>query len=484
MLRRSIPIRFLILAAVLAGTPIAAARYQAAVNDPDIWWHFRVGDWIWQHHSWPHTLVFTRFEGTNPWVAYSWMFDVITSRVYQWLQLPGLPTFLMAMQIAIGIALFAGLQRVTRNFWPACILTGVALASYFETTSIRPALFSVLFFTIETAIIFLALRRKNARLLYWLPPLFFVWANCHIQFANGLIVVGLLAGCLLVQQLAKGRFGLDEPELPWTTVAMVFVACGLAALLNPYGWELYQVIWRYGTKGQQWNSIIELQAPTFRRPAHYISILMACAAAMSLGWRHSRSVFRVALLVFAAAVAMHALREAWFLGTATAFLLAESFATEGEEVESRFGWSLQMGAVAAAMAIAMLAQWESGYSTERLVAVADRMYPVRAASFIAETHPRGPLYNTVDWGGYLIANLRDYPVAPDPRIEAYGGSYDRFNHIVLAQPGWDKDPIFASANVVLLARTMPLSHVLKVDPEYRLVYEDHLADVFVRVHPR
>ena len=48
-------------------------------------------------------------------------------------------------------------------------------------------------------------------------------------------------------------------------------------------------------------------------------------------------------------------------------------------------------------------------------------------------------------------------------------------------PGWKQDPKFAASNVVLIERNLPLAQLLKQDPDFRMVYEDHLAVVFVRV---
>lgn len=480
---RSWIVRWVALACTLAATPLAAVHYQAAMRDPDIWWHMRVGETIARMHSFPHTAVFSRFDGIYSWAAYSWIFEVLTSQLYRWFSLPALPVFLFVMQIAIGLAIFEAVHSVARRFWPACLLTAAAMAACFHTLSLRPVLFSALFWALEMALIFFALRERSARPLMALPLLFWIWANCHIQFINGLVVLGLLAACLLAQEVMAARFGWEAPELRWTQVAGMLGGSVLATLMSPYSWKLYRIVWDYTSKPAQWDQIVELTAPDFRRPAHYILILLLGWAALSIGRRHTRSVFRVALVGFAAMASLHAVREAWFAAIAAAMVLAEEWRTAEQEAEAR-SERLIAGAVLASLAVCVVAQAQVGLSAQRLIVELDRMYPVRAASYVADTHPPGPLFNSVNWGGYLIYNLREYPVAGDGRTDAYGGNISNNLRAVEGLGDWKHDPSFATSNLVIIEKSAPLAALLARDPEFRLAYQDHLAAVFTRVNPR
>ena len=47
-------------------------------------------------------------------------------------------------------------------------------------------------------------------------------------------------------------------------------------------------------------------------------------------------------------------------------------------------------------------------------------YPVAAVQWINENQPEGTLFNSYNWGGYLIWALRDHPVFVDGRADLYG----------------------------------------------------------------
>jgi hypothetical protein len=47
-------------------------------------------------------------------------------------------------------------------------------------------------------------------------------------------------------------------------------------------------------------------------------------------------------------------------------------------------------------------------------------------------------------------------------------------------PGWKQDPTFVSSNVFLIERNLPLARLLAENSDFRMIYQDHLAMVFVR----
>jgi hypothetical protein len=121
-----------------------------------------------------------------------------------------------------------------------------------------------------------------------------------------------------------------------------------------------------------------------------------------------------------------------------------------------------------------------GMSAPALMGVIDQFYPIRATGFIADAHLSGPMYNSFNWGGFLIFNLRDQPVSMDPRVNAYGEELSARSINTVNAIRWQEDPDLARANFVLLERSAPLASALESDPRYRAVYKDHLAVVFVR----
>jgi hypothetical protein len=93
----------------------------------------------------------------------------------------------------------------------------------------------------------------------------------------------------------------------------------------------------------------------------------------------------------------------------------------------------------------------------------------------------GPLYNNLNWGGFLMWYMPDYPVAIDGRNDLYGDEMDRlFFNSQNADTSYTTDPYLNEAGVVLLDSQLPLAKILSVDPRFQLVYHDDTATVYAR----
>jgi hypothetical protein len=135
-------------------------------------------------------------------------------------------------------------------------------------------------------------------------------------------------------------------------------------------------------------------------------------------------------------------------------------------------------------AIFLLALVASGMWTARKISGNEeairKTYPVAAVDFLEEeglTQARG--YNTYNWGGYLI--WRGVPVFVDGRADVYGDDF-LFYYLqtyrleaTWAQPLNDFD-----VDYVLMEPTSPLSTLLATSPQWREIYRDDIAQVFVR----
>ena len=194
---------------VAVGTECLITRL--SVIDPDMWWHLSVGDWIVQNRTFPHTGIFSRTAADRAWMAYSWGYEVLLSRAYVWFSFLGMGWFGAALTIAVAVAIFAMLYRISGRFWTSWALSIAVFAAFLFNIAPRPVFFTVILFTITLTLLFEAQRRGRIQLLYWLPLVFMIWANIHIQFIYGLAVVGMgrAAGASdAARTIARIRVGL------------------------------------------------------------------------------------------------------------------------------------------------------------------------------------------------------------------------------------------------------------------------------------
>lgn len=94
------------LSALLAGIGIIALRPKYSLLDYDIWWHLKVGDWIVDNLSLPHSGILSR-TAARPWAAYSWGYEVLLSRAYAWFGLVGIGAYGTLLTMALP-PLFTG----------------------------------------------------------------------------------------------------------------------------------------------------------------------------------------------------------------------------------------------------------------------------------------------------------------------------------------------------------------------------------------
>jgi hypothetical protein len=106
---------------------------------------------------------------------------------------------------------------------------------------------------------------------------------------------------------------------------------------------------------------------------------------------------------------------------------------------------------------------------------------VNAVNFLRRQSFSGPLYNNLNWGGFLMWYLPELPVSIDGRNDLYGDDLDKvFYYSEAAFPSYENDPYLNEAGLVLLDSKLPLAKILSIDPKFRLVYHDEIATVYAR----
>jgi len=468
--------------------PYYSIRTWAAVVDPDIWWHIRTGDWIIAHHTVPRYAIFSQHL-ERQWIAYSWLFDLIVSRVLHRFGLMGIPNLLIGLQVLLSLTFLAALWHFGRGFWWSWLI-GVLGIYAFYVNPLRSEQFTLLFFIIELWLIFETERERKDRLLFWAVPLFVVWANVHIQFTYGLFVLALYVGARIVPVLARRWLPGDLRETSPAQLLAVLAAAIAGTCIGPNWAYPYKVVFYYILHSGQFQLVQEMLPMNFRRPEHYVELLLLMAACYAVGQSRREDLFRPALLLVSAVVSFRSQRDMWFVAIAASFVLAEAVSQKYAQAaepqrENRIRLLLQYAlAAAVALSVSFGLAKSQGADLQGLMARIGRMYPVGATGFVSDSRLPGPMFNSFNWGGFLIFNLREQPVSIDSRGNAYDDeliarSANTFNAV-----HWQDDPDLSRAKLVLLERYAPLASALASDPRFRLAYQDPVAVVFVREQSR
>jgi len=113
-----------------------------------------------------------------------------------------------------------------------------------------------------------------------------------------------------------------------------------------------------------------------------------------------------------------------------------------------------------------------------------RTFPVAAAEFVASHNIRDHMFSTDRWSGYLVYRL--YPQTRlfiDDRHDFYGEAFVKdYLKALGADLGWrevlDKNQITS----VLIPPDVPLANVLKESSDWKVVYDDGVAILFLRAN--
>lgn len=472
------------LISLLAGIGIYSLREKYCVTDFDTWWHLKVGDWIIRNSALPHTGILSRTAADRVWVAYSWGYEVLLSLAYSTFGLIGIGALGTILTVGVAFSIYWMLRRISGEFWLPCVLAGITCAAFLFSGAPRPVFFSYIFYCVALALLFQAQRTERVQPLYYLPFVFVLWANLHIQFIYGLFVVGLFVAVHLSQPiLAKFGFTpgfLTRSSLPGKTLVVIFALCVLATFLGPNVYHPYLVVLAYAKAKFTYRVIVELQPLPFRLLSNFIELFLGAAGFYAVGWRKKLDPFQLLLLVVASVISFRTMRDAWFICFTAAACIADLRASE-TATPVRDSWR-ELAAVATAVVLLLLVGARfTDFNARGLDRAISANYPVNAVNFLRRNSFSGPIYNNLNWGGFLMWYLPELPVAVDGRNDLYGDQLDElFYNSQSAFPDYKTDPFLDEARVVVLDSHLPLAKILTIDPRFRLVYHDDIATVYQR----
>ena len=443
--------------------------------DEDLWSHIATGNWILAHRAVPTQDLFGAYTIGKPWLAYTWLFDVVMAKTYSAAGLHGIATLATVLTLGFVAALVVLFSRCGRMLRATALAALVFSASAIVVTP-RPWLFTCLFFVIEIYLLSQARDRGQPKWLIPVAPLIALWANVHIQFVYGLGVIALfalenpIAAVLKWESAATKRMS----RCFWATL----VLSTLATLVNPFGWRLYTVVVKYATQTAALQVIQEMQPLQFRTASDWAALFLVCSALFAIAGRQRRSALMISLLIVSMWFGFRTGRDVWFMAVISGWVIANysGQAAKGLTKVRAVQWAIAVP-VTAALALAVLQS--KGLSAKALEDAARQRFPVEASTYIEKHAMKAPLYNPYGWGGYLIWRLPGMPVSIDGRADLYGdGGLGRFMQTWTGQRNWADDPALMKANTIVLERNSSLASILRSDARFRMVHDDDVASVF------
>lgn len=491
------PGRWLIVIALAAvGLMIFAASCRRIWNT-DFWWQYKTGQLV-AEHGIPHQDTFSYTRHGAEYIELRWIFCYC---LYQLMRLFG-PAGVILTQCAAMLATFGLLAAMpgSRKALPATALAAtIAVLAASQRFQCRPEQVSFLFLAAFLWLIDMS-RCRSPRWAIAIPFLQIIWSNSHTIFILGPLVVGAwLVGALLDRFLA-GPTTAEPPNRPSEirVASMTLAATLPACLLNPYGWRGIAFTFQLATEihGTAFKNNISEFADTFSLSQDYTAVLflklLIALAVLSavINWRR---IDRFLLIVCLAMgyLSFTAIRNLPLFAIAAVPFVAQNMARSQLWLRPFARRCLPAGriiACTAAILVSTLGAWSN--MTDRFhvrqndnnqfgISLANNRFPIEAFKFFTEHNLKGPVFNTMMEGGYLLAN--DVPVFIDSRLEVYGEEFFLDFLRMMADPAdWNKAVNKYDFRVLFVELGFAASGLVSDNPNWPLVYFDDVIAIYVR----
>jgi hypothetical protein len=275
------------------------------------------------------------------------------------------------------------------------------------------------------------------------------------------------------------RWAGNPSSLGAVPFVVTLAASAVATLLTPYHVQLYRAVVDHVTQTGTFDLVSELQALGFRGLSDWLVLSLLLGAVIAVARAPRVPPFFVLLLTAATFVSFRAARDVWFLVIVSAVTIASVLRVDAV---GRYRASTRITVVSIAVAACVLGGlvFARGMPPRSFASAVTETFPVNAIKVVEERGYAGPLFNHYDWGGYLIWALPRLPVSMDGRANLYGPEKIRKSAETWSGvPGWATDPDLARARLVIAARQLALSELLRRDARFEVAWEDPLTVVFV-----
>lgn len=491
------------------GTVVLAIALMAKVlvphfEDPDFYWHIKAGEYLLSTWPMPRSDVFTYTHSGNPWVLSEWLAQIVLYLVFAATGYPGIAFLVAGLCALCGWLTYLNCRRQLGNPVHA-IIVALVCSLFFVTAAPRPHLFTFVFFA-ATLLVLLEFKYSGRdRPLALLPAILLVWANTHGGFFIGVVLIFLFAGSEWLRHGFKSEGALEAGRL--RKLGLWSVAGLAVTLVNPH----FVRLWWYPIEAilltAENQTVNEWQSPSFHVPITQAFLVLVLVFFALQAWSRRRPDLTEVLvpLVFVASafvsvrnlplaamalapyLAMNITRVSWPANAGDreggrdpnrAPVLAPGAASReplAASQEQLINWMLL---VVAGLALAL------SYPAQRnkqAAAVASYM-PVGAADFIVANHIDGNMFNSYQYGGYLIFRL--YPsqkVFVYPRTDIYrDGFVQKLDATLQGRANWRALLNHYDIDYVVCESNAALRQLLLQAGEFSLVFDDGNHSVLLK----
>ena len=458
------------------------------INDADFWFHLKTGQYMFSTHSIPRTELFSFTYRGVPWVAHGWLSGVFFYAVWETV---GPKLLILIFALLAALAFWIAFKRANSHPLFAALAVLIGIWTAMPNLGVRPRVFSILFVSIFLAVLDRFARGIKEHWVWLLVPIMVLWANLHGGFLLGLALIALTAVGMVFDWCVGV---LDEPELfrpRLQKLFLVFVSCGLAALVNPYGIQLYTKPIAVLRSPIFQDLVIDWLSPNFHLASNrpLLLLLLMTVGVFSISPKRPKPS-EVLLLLATLYATLKTQRNAVVFAVASVPLLATYFQAWFDS--TRFGRSFGLGRERSQPVLAILVS--VGFLLP-MIPLAGRLnatvfspptqesldVPIKAVEYLKQNGIIGNTFTVPNvWGAYVLWAAPNNPVYIDGR-DVYPDTFVK-QYVDIHQGRIDWHRPFAEHNVeiVVIEPDRVLARELAESNEWEKIYHDDISVVFKR----
>jgi len=469
---------------------------QKLLGDGDTGYHIRAGEYIINTLAIPRYDMFSFIAPPLPWTAHEWLTEVIMAALHAQFGLTGVVFFYAGLIALLYSLLFRMLRRSDGFILIAMMITLLAVLSSVMHWLARPHIFSLLLLVVWYDLLD-SYHYRGVDRLYLLPLLMLLWVNLHGGFISGFILLGIY----LVGNLILSRFGAPEEREAarrrWRRLLSITFFCLAASLVNPFGYHILLFPFKLVSDSYLMDNTEEFMSPNFHDSTIVpFKLLLLMVLALLAASRQRLNIIELALMLFFVNMALFSVRYIplfAIIAVPISTRLANRLLSESKnrglcwlkrkdagyaEIDAQTRGFLWPVSIIVAMVL---------FSAYRGVTIRfdEKLKPVAAVEFLKKERIPGNMFDNDEFGDYIIyAAWPRYRVFIDGRLDMYGAErVKEYIKIRNTEAGWESVMKKYDMNWVIFDAPSPLCRYLLGRSDWRLIYADKVANIFVRDLP-
>ena len=457
----------------------------------DTWWHLKAGEWMLANQAILRTDIFSLTRQGSAWIYPGWVAQILLYTTFQAFSFAGLNLFTALMVVAAFAFVWCTLEG--RDLLKAFVIILAAAASGVYWSA-RPQIISFVLAGYFLYVLYYW-RQGRAWLLWSLPFAMIFWVNVHGGFAIGFLILGIyLCGefVQLVQEVVKAdrdwRSGWEEHKREILRLLAVSFLCALSVSINPHGPQM--LLYPFKTVSIQvlQDYIQEWQSPNFHEAQVLPFLLMILLLIGTIsGSRRKVNHTELLLVLVFLPLALLASRNVALFALVAAPMITRHLDAVLCNRQRELGAAAQLPeriaklvnlTIFLLLVVVSSLQISKSLSSQANQDVIAAKFPVHAVEYLRNIQTTKNLFNTYNWGGYIIWELHpDFLSFVDGRTDLFDDEIlDEYLDSWQGLASWERVFETWDIELALVEPWAPLRVRLETQG-WEIDYEDELAVV-------